>query len=467
MATNSVSAATNAGTGVGGSVLDVQGLVSQLIAADRAPFDQQIKTATTRVTTQISALGTLKGALSDFQTALDKLKSTDSATLRAATTSQDAGFTASATGKASAGSYSIEVTKLAQAQQIASGPFASGPTQTVGTGSLTLSVAGQSFTVDIDSAHSALQDIRDAINDASGNPGIQATLINSADGSRLVLTSSSTGAASAISVVGSGALTGLNYSNAVPGSYTVLAAAQDAVVKVAGFTVTSASNTLSNAIDGVTLNLTAAAPGNPHTLSITNDTKAVTAEVQSFVTAYNALATQIAKLRSYDAGTQTAGPMLGDSLVTGLESQIRRTLSSAVSGISGPYQTLSSIGVATQADGTLALSPSKLENALDADFNSVGNLFSGPNGVATQLDGQISTTLESGGAIEARSKRLIQQQSDISDQQNALDDRMTKLQETYLQQFTALDTLLSSLQTTSAYLSQQIANLPKPFNNSG
>ena len=168
-----------------------------------------------------------------------------------------------------------------------------------------------------------------------------------------------------------------------------------------------------------------------------------------------------------DAGTQTAGPMLGDSLVTGLESQIRRTLSSAVSGISGPYQTLSSIGVATQADGTLALSPSKLENALDADFNSVGNLFSGPNGVATKLDGQISTTLESGGAIEARSKRLIQQQSDISDQQNALDDRMTKLQETYLQQFTALDTLLSSLQTTSAYLSQQIANLPKPFNNSG
>ena len=467
MAGGSVSSSTNAGTGVGGSVIDVHSLVGQLVAADRAPYDQRIQTATTKVTTQISALGTLKGALSDFQTALDKLKSAGLATVRSATTSQDAGFTATAAGKASPGSYSIEVTKLAQAQQLASGPFIEGPTASVGTGSLTLSMAGNSFTVDIDSAHSTPQDIRDAINDASDNPGIEATLINSTDGSRLVLTASTTGAGSAINVAGTGALTGLSYSAAAPGTYTVLAPAQDAAVKIAGFPVSSTTNKISDAIDGVTLNLTAASPGDPQTLTIANDTKAVASEVQAFVTAYNALETQVARLRSYDATTQTAGPMLGDMLLTGIEGQIRRTLSSAVQGLAGPYQTLSSIGITTQADGTLAVDATKLQTALDADFNTVSNLFSGPDGVATRLDSQISDALGAGGSIDTRGKTLVRQQSDITDQQTKLDARMTKLQQTYLQQFTALDTLLSSLQTTSAYLSQQIANLPKPFNSRG
>src|SRR4051812_12949398 len=128
MAASGVSTTSStAGTGVGGSVIDVQSLVGQLVSAERAPFDQRITSETGTVTTQISALGTLKGALSDFQTTLHKLKTSDATTARSATTSDDAGFSATASSHAAPGSYSIEITKLAQAQQIASAPFADGP----------------------------------------------------------------------------------------------------------------------------------------------------------------------------------------------------------------------------------------------------------------------------------------------------------------------------------------------------
>ena len=464
MASSSTSSTT--GTGVGGSVIDVQSLVSQLVTAERTPFDKKIAAETSAVTTKISAIGALKSALSTFETALASLKSSDSTAARSVTTSKDAGFTATATSKAAPGSYTVEVTAVAQAHQISSQAYAGGSTQVVGTGTLTLSLGATSFAVNIDSSNSTLQGIRDAINSAPNNPGIQATLINSADGSHLVLTSAATGAANTIAVApsgGDGGLAGLAYGPGNTANYRLLAGAQDASIKVAGYAVTGSTNKFANVIEGVTLNISAAAPGVQQTLTIANDSQTVSARIQTFVTAYNALETQIAKLRSYDAATRAAGPMLGDTLLTGLESQLRRTISDAVPGVSGSYQTLSSIGITTQADGTLAVDASKLQTALDSDFDAAGNIFSGTSGVATRLDSQIKSALATGGPVDTRSQSLIKQQAGITAEQDALNARMAKVQATYLKQFSALDTLLSSLQTTSAYLTQQIDNLPKPF----
>ncbi len=447
---------------VGGSQIDVNSLASQLVEAERAPLDAQIQRATSKVTTQVSALGTLMGALSTFRSALSSLKTESVFGTRSATSSNEEVFTASAGTDAVAGSYDIEVVQLARAQQLASDPFPGGGTTVVGTGTLTLSLGSESFTVEIGSGSSTLADIRDAINSATGNPGITATLINGTDGSRLVLTSAQTGADYDIEVAqsgGDGGLAQLTYSAAAAGNYTQNTPAQDAVVRIATFESTSATNVLEDAIDGVTLNLAAASEGTTVALTVGYDTSAVTTRINTFVNAYNTLKTQITKLGGYDAANETAGSMLGDSLLTGIDSQLRRTLSGVVEGTGSSYQTLASIGITTQADGTLAVNSTKLQTALNGDFDGVSALFGSENGIAATLFSQVDGQLETGGAMDVRSSNLIEQQKDLKEQQERVDARMEIVLQRYIKQFTTLDTLLSTLETTSAYLTQELEQL--------
>ena len=452
---------------VGGSQIDVNSLVSQLVAAERKPLDDQVTRLTTKVTTQISAMGQLMGAMSAFQAALGALKTTDAFSTRQAVTGDATVFTASATTKADPGHYDVEVVQLASAHQISSAPFAGGASQVVGTGKLTLSLGATSFFVDIDSAHSTLADIRDAINAASDNPGVRATLINAADGSHLVLASAKTGAANVLQVSqtgGDGGLAGLAYSTATPGTYKQLAEAKDAIAKVATYTVHSSTNTIDDVIDGVSINLVASSEGETVSLDVTADKAAATAKVSAFVAAYNALRTQITKLSGYNAATKVGGPLLGDALVNGIDSELRRGLSAPVAAAGDTYQTLASIGIKTQADGTLQVDDAKLQSALGNDFDAVGKLFGSTDGVAATMFKQVNDRLASGGAVDARNKGLADQQRDIAKRQADVDTRMQIVQSRYLKQFTALDTLLSTLQSTSSFLSQQIdglANLNK------
>lgn len=450
-------------TAVGGSQIDVQGLVSQLIAAERAPLDKQITRDAQRVTTQISAVGTLMGAMSTFRSALSSLKSVDVFSTRQAVSGDTKVFTASAGASAVPGAYSIEVEKLAKAHQISSNPFASGSTHVVGTGTLTLSLGDKSFSVDIADANSTIAGIRDAINSAADNPGIRATLVQGTAGARLVLSSSTTGAANDIEVAqsgGNGGLSALVYNSSAATNYAELSPAQDARVQIAGALTTSASNVIDKAIDGITLTLVSESEADVTTsLTIDYDSAAVTTRINNFVTAYNALATQIKNLRGYDPAKKTAGPLLGDSLLSGIESQLRRTISDAVPAAGATYQTLASIGITTQADGTLTVDSAKLQKALPADFNAVGKLFGSEQGVGAKLFAQADERLKNGGALDSRSKTLVDQQKRIADRKDDVDARMAVLQTAYIQQFTRLDTLLSQLQVTSSYLSQQIESL--------
>jgi flagellar hook-associated protein 2 len=450
-------------TAVGGSQIDVQSLVSQLIAAERATPDAAITRDSTRVTTQISALGSLMGSMSSFRAALSSLKTVDVFSTRTATSSQPDSYAATASAKAVPGSYDIEVVKLAKAQQLSSNPFVGGSTSVVGTGTLTLSLGAKSFAVTIDSTNSTLAGVRDAINAAADNPGVRATLVQGTTGSRLVLSSASTGVLNKITVAqsgGDGGLASLAYSAGAPANYTEISPAQDAVIKIANAQSTSATNTFDGAIDGVTLTvLKVSDPDEPATLSVGFDSDAVKTRINNFVTAYNALEAQITRLRSYDATTKVAGPMIGDSLLGSIESQMRRTISDPVAGTSASTQTLAAIGITTQSDGTLVVDDTKLQKALNTNFESVGKLFGSDQGVAAKLFTQMDAGLKTGGGIDTRSKNLIDQQKDIAQRKDDIDARMAVLQKTYVQQFTALDTLLSSLQVTSSFMSQQIEGL--------
>jgi flagellar hook-associated protein 2 len=444
----------------GGSQVDVQGLAQQLVAADRAPFDAQLANQSSNVTTQISAVGTLMGSLSGFRSSLSSLKSPDAFAVRTATSGDTDIFTATAASTAAAGTYQIQVQNLASAQQISSGEFATATTA-VGTGTLTLSVGGKSFDVSVSSSNNTLAGIRDSINKAAGNTGVNATIVTATDGAHLVLSSTATGVANQITVAqsgGDGGLAQLAYSGSAPGKYIQLAPGQDALIKIASYQVTSASNVINNAIDGVTLNLVDAEPDTKISLTVTTDATTAANRIKTFVTAYNALRGQLTTLGGYSSTTQKGGAMMGDSLLTGIDDQLRRTLSAPVAA-GGQYQTLASLGITTAADGTLTVDDSKLQSALTTNFDGVSQLFGSSGGVAAHLYTQVDQRLAANAGLQSRSDTLVQEQKNIAQRQSDLNDRMDVLLKSYVQQFTSLDTLLSSLSTTSSFLTQQIDSL--------
>ncbi len=188
-----------------------------------------------------------------------------------------------------------------------------------------------------------------------------------------------------------------------------------------------------------------------------NDDSVVQGKVTAFVTAYNALATQIATLRSYDPATAKAGPLLGDSMLLNIEAQLRRSLSSPVSGATEPYTMLASVGVAFGTDGKLALDTTKFQAAMTANSTAVSALFGSANGVAKQLDTFLTAQLSSAGGIASRNASIDTARKDLNQRADALEARMVTVQARYQKQFSALDALLSRMQSTSTYLTQQLA----------
>jgi len=279
-----------------------------------------------------------------------------------------------------------------------------------------------------------------------------------------VLSSSLTGLANTIQVSetdGGNALAAVTYGSGNASHYAQQAPAQDAAFSISGVAYTSPSNTVSNALDRVTLNLLAtSASGSTPTLSVGNDTSTIESNIGSFVTAYNTLVSALAPLGSYDAASNTAGPLLGSALLSGTQNQIQKALYSVVNTGSSRYNSLASIGITTSADGTLSLNSTTLSNALSTNFSAVSQLFSGSGGVASTLNSDLTSALGSSGAIAATSSTLVKQENSLTAQETKLNSQMTALSASLTQQYSALNSLLSSLQSTSAYLSQQFASLP-------
>jgi flagellar hook-associated protein 2 len=442
-----------------GSGLDISSLVSQLVAAERQPMGDRIARDSKRIDSQISALGTLKGGLSSLQTALASLKSEADFQVRSTTSAKPEVFTATATSSAASGTYNIEVRSLARAHKLNSTPFESA-TSSVGTGTLTISTGDESFDVVIEDGANTLGDVRDAINASADNTGVSATIVNTDEGARLVLSAKNTGIANAIRVTasgGDGGLDALAYDPDGMMSMEELVEPLDAEVRIEGFTLTSATNTLSDAIDGVTISLLGAEPDKTYTLTVANDPKAAKDRVKSFVTSFNALATAMSSLRAYNPDTKVAGALLGDALLRNVEADIRRTVSDTVGAAPEGFRSLSAIGITTNSDGTLKLDEAKLTSALASDFDAIGRLFGGEGGIASRLNEIVDKHLDDDASLIKRAESLQKDKRAITTRTEALDTRMEIIQRRYLKQFTALDTLLMQMQSTSSYLAQQLS----------
>lgn len=448
-----------------GSGLDLSSLVQGLVAAERDPTLARLAQREAVLQAELSAFGSLKSSLSDLQNALDTLTSVGKG--RTAVSGDTGLISVSAADSAAPGNYDVVVTNLATAHSLASGGYAD-PTDTVGTGTLSITVGGGTPEVfDIDNTNNTLEDVRDAINAADF--GVNAVIVNNGTDYQLLLTSEKTGVANSIEITvtdDDGSLidgTGLSeFSFDATQKNMTDIAAEDAALTINGLAITSASNTVSSAIPGVTFNLKGETGAQPVSITVSKDTGAVSSAVNAFVNAYNSLNKQVKDLTNYDPETQQAGLLLGDSTVLSISSLLRNALSESADDSALAVQNLIDLGVSTNASGELELDAAALDAALDADFNDAVDAL---NDIGANVESKVASYLADNGLIAARTDGIDSRLDDIEEQRLRLDDRITRLQSRLVRQFSTLDTLLGRLQTTSTFLSQQLSSIPIPGQN--
>ena len=381
-----------------GSNLDVNSIVSQLINIERQPITA-LDQREAGIQAKITAFGSIRGALSSFQNAARGLSDAGRFLAFKATTGDSTVATISASAKAAAASYALDVTSLAQAQKLTVAGQAS-TNAAIGNGTLTFdfgTISGGTFdsatgkytgaafssngsgskSVTIDSSNNSLQGIRDTINAAK--IGVSASIVNDGDANspyRLVLTSDNKGQTNSIkiSVSGDAALSNLLAQDpAGTQNLSQSIAAQNAVFKVDGVSISKNSNTITDVIEGVTFTLQKAAANT--TLAVSRDTQTVQSSVQAFVKAYNDVNKTLSDLSAYNATTQRGAILQGDSAVRNIQNQIRSTLTSTLAGLSGNLTQLSQVGVSFQKDGSLALDSAKLQSAIENNFSDISGLF--------------------------------------------------------------------------------------------
>lgn len=447
-----------------GSGLDINSIVSQLVQAERAPQETRLASKEALIQARLSAFGSLKSSLTTFQNSLSALKNVDTFTKRSASSSDNAVFTATTTAAAAAGTYSVKVEQLAAKHTIASKAYTDSAT-VVGSGVLSFSQNGETFSVTIADGEDSLAAIRDAVNGASDNTGVAASIVTDQDGAHLVFSSSKTGLANAITVdvspsdTDTGNLNDLAY---ISGNFalTEKAEAKDSIVVVDGFTLSSASLKFEGMIEGITIDIKAAKPGENLSLTVKHDTAAVKKSIEGFVTGYNTLMTTLNDLTAYNPEANTAGLLQGDSATRSVANRIRQEMGTLVSGLDVDLDSLAELGITTIEKGKLKLDATKLTSVLDTDFANVAGVFAGENGYATRLDTLIGNTTAGGGILDNRTAGLKQQVERIADQRETLTRRVASIEARYLAQFSALDTLLGQLNATGTFLTQQLDNLP-------
>tara|TARA_R110001606_G_scaffold395213_1_gene567049 strand:- start:34451 stop:35830 length:1380 start_codon:yes stop_codon:yes gene_type:complete len=446
-----------------GSGIDVESLVTQLIAAEGEPATTRINKKEATWQADLSAYGSLKSALSSFQTAVKKLNDPADFLGRTSTSSNTEVFSATADKTAVPGKYNIEVIQLAESAKSRSGNFTSAD-EVVGIGSLAISLGAKTFNVTVDGENNTLAGLRDAINAASDNPGLTASIINVDGGSRLVLTSDKLGSANTIGIVVSDSdgqstdTAGLSRLATV--NLTTVQAAQDAIINVDDQPVTRDSNSFSDVIAGVKFTLDSASPGTVESLAIGLDKGSLIKNVNSFVTAYNSLADTMANLSSYNADTGAAGTLLGDSALRSVQNQIRQTMTSSISGLG--FDSLVAIGITTNDEGHLEVDSAKLDTVMTNDYTAVSQLFASENGLAKSLDSVLERYISTDGILTAREGGLQSSIDSLDADRELLNRRLASLDARYRAQFTAMDILVAQLTSLGDYMTQQLASLPEP-----
>lgn len=478
-------------TGIG-SGMDVNGMVKALLSAEAAPKTAQLDRLEKSTTSKVSALGQFRSALSTFQDALGKLNDASLFEKRSATSSAADIVSITADSKAVAGNYNVQVFNLAQTSKVALAGF-DNASDALGTGTLTINVGDESLDIEVGEGNNSLTGIRDAINAAGKEMGLSATIVNDPSGeggARLVLSSTASGTDNDISVAVADATGELGALAFTPPSGTdadfqptpldadnaraarVISYSRDANFAIDGINLSSASNTVEDAIEGVTLTLKAAqskeALDNAETvnLGVAVDQAGVKKSITEFVDAYNKMLdsvnalTNVTPIADGDSEPLTAA-LVGDSSVRSFMNAMRSELGSPTSGEG--IRILADLGISTERDGKLKLDNDKLDNALDNNLEQVNSFFTGEQGLMGRLDERVTPFTESGGILDNRTKALqntLTGPGGVDDQRETLAMRLSKMESRLFAQFNAMDALVSQMSSTSSFLTAQLDSLP-------
>ncbi|MHB8950770.1 MAG: flagellar filament capping protein FliD [Rhodoferax sp.] len=473
--------ATISSTGIG-SGLDVNSIVSQLVALEKTPL-KTLALKATNVQAQISAFGEIQSQFSALTDVASRISVASTWGARNASSSNTSAATITATGTANATSFSLDVDQLAQQQSVSSAAVAPGTKPGVGTLTLQLgtwSAGGAAFTpgaaagVDVTVlATDTLSAIAVKINDS--NAGVVATVFNDGTNERLLLASKTTGEAAGYRVQSAdAALAGLVFDPenkpgvgmaavGIPVQY-----GQDAKARINGLAVSSATNTLTDNIPGVTIKLLATTTTDyggggevksPLTMAVSEDVTPAVKNVSDFVDAYNKLNRSLSELVRYDAATKTAGLFQGDSSVVGLQNILRNMLGSASLGASS--QRLADVGIERQKDGSLTINTTKLSVAAN-DGTTLQQLFTNnnnnplTNGFALKFKDFGLGLAASGGSLGQKKAALQKNLDNNTKEQTRVNERAAMFETRLRKQYSALDAQMAQLNALNAYITQQV-----------
>ncbi|WP_296270940.1 flagellar filament capping protein FliD [Pseudomonas sp. UBA6323] len=456
--------ATITSTGIG-SGLKINELVSAMVDAQAAPKTAQLDRLKASTDSTISAYGQLTNALEAFTASLKEINTASAFTGLKASSSNEALAKVTAGNDAVAGTYQLKVTQLASASRASSGVIASG--QTFSAGTLNVSI-GDKQSVAVEIAEGAtLEDVRQAINTQLKDHGITANIMsnpgNPQEGSRLVLSSTTTGEGNDIRVEGvGGGLAALNV-NDTQGSYLTRAA--NAEFELDGVQLSSTSNTVEGAVSGLTFELLQVTPEGEGaaTIGVSGDKEGLTESLQKFVDAYNKLVTvtnNLTKVTTTEGATETnAAALTGDSLVRGLNNMLRGELNKVVEGAG--VQSLYDLGISTTRTGTLEIDQDRMSDALEQNADALVNFFTGKEGLFSRLENQVNAYTKYDGIIQTQTKALNMTLGNISKQREDHDMRMAVLEASLLSKFNAMDNLVYQLNSTGNSLLSSLDALNK------
>ena len=471
-----------------GSGLDINSIVTKLMSVESQPL-QKMQIDEQSYQTKLSAVSILRGSLSSFQSSAKAVATLSKFTTMKSSIVDSTLATVSASNTAAPGSYELEVQNLATAQKLYSGVLGSTSSASLGSSSgqikiefgttdsgFTLNPDRAAVTIDLTSSQMTLAGIRDAIN--AKNAGVSASLVTTGSGVQMILTNTQTGAANSMRIT----VTDPDGSNTDDAGLSKLAydpagsagngknllqqtAAQNATIKLDTFTISSATNTVSGAVDGLTINLLKADLGTTTTLKVEQDDAAVKQSISTFIGTYNGLMAQLRSLTKVDtANKNNNGPLQGDALARSITTQMRQVVTELFGTDS--IKRLTDIGATLQTTGVITLDSTKFDAAFKNNRASVVGLFtSGTSGVDGQgLGGRIDTMitgyLATDGGIAGRTTSLNTNLKTVAARRTQLQQRLVSIEQRYRTQFNAMDQNVSKLQSLSSYLQQQIASLP-------
>ncbi|WP_299495206.1 flagellar filament capping protein FliD [uncultured Shewanella sp.] len=449
-------------TSVGiGSGMDINGIVSALVGAESAPKTAKFDVDEGKYNAQISAVGSIKSAVSEFQTAIEALTDANTFLTQKSSLSKSTYLSSSVDETAVSGSYQLQVKQLAESHKIGSASV-SDSSAVLGEGNINIDVNGEHFDIEV-ALDDTLESVMNKINTSDDNTGVTATIINGDNGPQLIMTSNDTGTDNQITVVGSDSDGGTGISDTF--TMTELSSAKDAIMTIDDIEVTSSSNTVENAITGVTFTLKEADVDETTVLKIEPNTSGVKSQINTFVESYNALITTISGLSGYNAETQQAGILQGDALPRSMQSQLRGLMSDGYDTPNGSL-TLASIGVTTTLDGTLEIKDDLLDSALESGLTDISALFSTEeSGLAVKLDSFATSYVQAGGILDARDNTLDNQLTRLSDTREQFALKMAAYEARLFKQYNAMDLVVGNLNSQSNQLQERLNSLPGVVSN--